>query len=275
MRILAVDDERLALLALERAIREAEPGCALTCFVSPAEALAHAAKEAVDVAFLDIEMDSMNGLGLAKRLKDIRGESNIVFVTGHSQYAVDAFSLRASGYLRKPVTAEDIHAELNNLRHPLPDAEKGVRIQCFGNFEIFVDGKPVHFHRSKAKELLAYLVSRSGAGVSKKELAGILWEDGEYNRITQSYLQTLIVEMLRALREAGAECIIIRKWNSLSVDTSLVDCDYYNFEKGEPKAVNAYRGEFMANYPWAEFVENWLDKKGGPRCCSFYLAIIL
>ncbi|MDL2267459.1 response regulator [Desulfovibrio sp. OttesenSCG-928-G15] len=263
MRILAVDDERLALLAMEQAIREADPDCELACFATPAEALAHAAKETVDVAFLDIEMDSMNGLGLAKRLKDIHGKTNIVFVTGYSQYAMDAFSLRASGYLQKPVTAQDVASELHHLRHPLPASEKkGVRIQCFGNFEIFVDGKSISFHRSKAKELLAYLVSRNGAGVSKKELAGILWEDGEYSRATQSYLQTLIAEMLRALNEAGAENIIVKKWNSLSIDTSLVDCDYYNFEKGDPKAVNAYRGEYMANYPWAEFIQHWLNKKG-------------
>ena len=261
MRILAVDDERLALLALKQAILGAEPGCTLACFATPGEALTYAAKEPIDVAFLDIEMDSMNGLGLAKRLKDINGKTNIVFVTGYSHYAVDAFSLRASGYLEKPVTAEDILAELNQLRHPLPGAEKGIRIQCFGNFEIFVNGQPVYFRRSKAKELLAYLVSRNGAGTSKKELAGILWEDGEYSRATQSYLQTLIAEMLRALHEAGAERIIVKKWNSLSVDTGLVDCDYYNFEKGDSQAVNAYQGEYMTNYPWAEFTESWLDKK--------------
>lgn len=261
MHIIAVDDERLALIALEQAIRNAEPACTLACFSTPAEAIAHAATQQIDVAFLDIEMGSTSGLELAKRLKDIHGETNIVFVTGYSQYAMDAFSLRASGYLQKPVMVEDIRAELHHLRHPLPESEKGVRIQCFGSFEIFVDGKPIHFHRSKAKELLAYLVSRNGAGVSKKELAGALWEDVEYSRSTQSYLQTLIAEMLRALSEAGAEHIIVKEWNSLSINPAVVDCDYYNFAKGNPNAVNTYRGEYMANYTWAEFTVGVLNTK--------------
>lgn len=124
-----------------------------------------------------------------------------------------------------------------------------------------MNGNPIHFHRSKAKEILAYLVNRKGAGVSKKELAGVLWEDTPYSRPVQSHLQKLVSEMTRALDEAGAGHIIVKNWNSLSLDTTAVNCDYYNFEKGDPKAVNAYRGEYIVNYHWAEFVSGWLHGK--------------
>lgn len=265
MRIMAVDDKTLALFALEQAIREAEPVCDIISFSSAREALEHAQNNLVDVAFLDIQMKAMGGLSLAKKLKDINGNTNIVFVTGYPQYAKDAFALRASGYLCKPVLAEDIANELSNLRHPIEEQDLGVRIQCFGNFEIFVDGNPIHFHRSKAKEILAYLVNRKGAGVSKRELAGVLWEDASYSRTAQSHLQTLTSEMTRALDEAGAGHIIVKKWNSLALDTAAVNCDYYNFEKGELSAVNSYRGEYMANYHWAEFVTGWLHGQSHDR----------
>ncbi len=254
MNMMAVDDERLALMALEEALKKAEPHCALAAFASAEAALLHAARTKVDVAFIDIEMGGMNGLELAKRLKELNGNANIIFVTGHPQYAPDAFLLRASGYLRKPVTPADITTELHNLRHIPQNDDSRIRIQCFGNFEIFAQGRPVHFHRSKAKEVLAYLTHKRGAAVSKKELAAILWEDAAYTRSTQSHLQTLIAEMMRALKEAGAAHIITKRWNELSLDVNAVECDYYGFIKGDATAVNSYQGEYMASYSWAEFM---------------------
>ena len=253
MNILAVDDDHLALLGLKQTILEVEPDCELYCAASSREALDHAAQNLIDVAFLDIEIDELDGLALAKRLKELHSQTNIIFVTAYAQYSLAAISLRASGYLCKPVQARDIIVELENLRHPLPEPPQGVRLQCFGNFEIFVDGRPLHFRRAKAKEVLAYLTDRKGASVPTKELSAILWEDGKYTRTRQSHLQMLIRELVRALEEARVGHILIRGWNSLALDMTAVDCDYFNFENGDPKGINAYRGEYMTNYSWAEF----------------------
>lgn len=49
---------------------------------------------------------------------------------------------RCSGYVLKPVTTEQIVRELDNLRHPIEEQPRAkVHMQCFGNFEVFVDGK--------------------------------------------------------------------------------------------------------------------------------------
>lgn len=210
MKIIAVDDEKDALQALDRAIKRIEPNREVACFDSAEDALAYAKKQKVDVAFLDIEMPEKNGLQLAKELKEIHGATNIVFVTGHSHYTGEAMGMRASGYVMKPINPKRVQEELENLRHPVTESEHKVRIQCFGNFEVFVDGKPVEFKRSKSKEILAYLVDRNGAAVKNKELAAILWEDQAYTRSMQSHLQTLIVEMLRALDAVGVKDIIIK-----------------------------------------------------------------
>lgn len=100
-----------------------------------------------DVAFLDIEMRGMNGLVLAEQLKTIKPKTNIIFVTGYSEHMGDAFKLLASGYLMKPVTPQDIMEQMENLRYPIGKAAnpKRVRAQCFGNFEVFLDGEPVQF----------------------------------------------------------------------------------------------------------------------------------
>jgi DNA-binding LytR/AlgR family response regulator len=114
MNIIAVDDDRLALDGLKNAIEKAMPETTLVCFNSPKKALEYAQINHIHIAFLDIEMGSMNGLHLAKYLKKINEKIKIVFVTAHSQYAVDAFALKASGFILKPVTAEAVREAVGN-----------------------------------------------------------------------------------------------------------------------------------------------------------------
>ena len=66
----------------------------------------------MDVAFLDIQTGDINGLQLAVELKKVKPDIHIIFVTGYSQYAVEAFSIHATGYLLKPVTEEAVSREL-------------------------------------------------------------------------------------------------------------------------------------------------------------------
>lgn len=262
MRIFAADDEPLALEMLAEAIAEVAPNALVNAFSTPSALLNFAAQQPGDVAFLDIKMGGMTGIALAKKLKDISPHINIVFVTGYEEYAREALSLRVSGYIIKPVTAMMIKEELMNLRRPLLPAPNALlRIKCFGNFEVFAkSGEKLYFNRTKAKELLAYLVYRSGASCSTKEIAAVLFEDSEYNRGKQDYAQKIISSMMRGLMDVGAERVIDRNHNSLSINTDLVDCDYYRFAQQDIAAVNAYSGEFMSQYGWAEFAIAYLDK---------------
>ena len=262
MILLAVDDERFALKDLEEALAEAVPGAQINGFLTPGEALEFAVSNPVDVAFLDIELGSMNGLELAKKLKDMNGATNIVFTTGFSDYAAEAFAMYASGYLLKPVRAKKIKEAMDHLRTPVGKAaEKGMRVQTFGNFEVFVNGYPLHFPRSKAKELFAYLVHKNGSGCSLKELTAVLFEDKEYNASLQNQMQTIVSVMMKTLQEVNMQDTVIKNFNSLSVDVSKIDCDYYRFLKWDTDAINSYTGEYMDNYSWAEFTAGFLDNK--------------
>ena len=59
--------------------------------------------------------------------------------------------------------------------------------------------------------------------------------------------------LLEQLEEAGIEEILEIKGGFLRVRTELLDCDLYRFLKNDPEAGNAYRGEYMEEYPWAIF----------------------
>lgn len=260
MNIIAVDDERLALENLLSVLQKVVPDSQIKGFNDPEDVLEYIKKNPCDIAFLDIEMYGMSGIELAKKVKDICANINIIFVTGYSSYAVEAMSMRASGYLLKPAGIEDVKNEIENLRiKPIEEKKYHIRIQTFGNFEIFVDGIPLKFGRAKSKEVLAFLIDRKGAGTSSAEIASTIWEDKPYDRSLKNQIQTVISDMMKTLKSVHAEEIIIKKWNSISVDASKFECDYYNFLKGDIDAINFYTGEYMSNYSWAEFTTGFLQ----------------
>ena len=262
LHIVAVDDEPLALGLLTRSILEACPSAQISQFQSGYDALAFLESNRCDVAFLDIHMRGIDGLTLAKKIKDLSPHCNLIFVTGYSEYATDALSMHASGYIIKPVSAEAVQAELEDLRHPvtlLPGVL--LRIRCFGNFEVFsADGEPVKFSRTKAKELFAYLVYRRGTSCSTRELAAVLFEDNTYSNKQMLYLQKIISSMMQTLKAYNAANIIHKSYNAISLNEELVDCDYYRFLKLDVPSINTYTGEFMTQYSWAEFVAGYLDR---------------
>lgn len=256
MKILCVDDELLALEMLEEAVREAQPDADVKAFRKQSELLAEAESGGCDIAFLDIHMRGMNGVELAKKLKELNPKMNIIFVTGFDAYTCDAMKLHASGYIMKPVTKEKIEEELADLRFPIePKSGAILRVQCFGNFDVFTpDGKPVHFERSKSKEVFAYLVHRRGSSCTVKEIAAALFEDEPYDLKQQAYLQKIFSAMMKSLKKIGAEKCVNKSYNSLSVNVDTLDCDFYRFTELDAGAVNAYQSEYMSQYYWADFL---------------------
>ena len=262
MKILLIDDEQLALEMLTDAVQEVCPSAELHPFRKPSEALAFLRENPCEVAFLDIQMRGMTGLDMAVKCKQMYPKINLIFATGYDIYTSEAMSMHASGYIMKPVTAEKVRYELENLRHPLinrPDAK--LRVKCFGNFDVTLpDGTPVQFARAKSKEMLAYLVYRRGAPCTIRELGAALFEDNVYDRKQQVYLQKIASSMMQTLKQYDLTSIIHKNYNSISLDTNAIDCDYYRFLELDLSAVNAYTGEFLSQYAWAEFMTGYLDR---------------
>lgn len=265
MKIIALDDEISALHILIRAIQEAVPDAKIKGYLTVTEAVNEVQINGFrpDVAFIDIEMPGMSGLKVGNKIKEICPQVNLVFVTGYSQYAINALKLRPSGYVMKPATKEKILAELDNLRNPpsRQEDDRIVKVQCFGNFEVFVNGEIVTFSRAKSKEYLAYLIERRGSSCSSAEVASVLWEDGVYNRSRQKQCQVFRQEMMKALKTFGIENIIIKGHNAMAVDITQFGCDYYDALQGDIIAINSFTGSFMEQYSWAEYVIGILEKK--------------
>ena len=147
------------------------------------------------------------------------------------------------------------------VAHPVLREDDGrLRVQCFGNFELFFGGLPLKFARSKTKELFAYLVNRRGAVCTVRELAAVLWEDQPDSTALQSHLRQLVKDLTDTMAAAGVTGVLAKGRGWLAVLPEAFSCDYYDFIQGDVQMVNAYMGEYMAQYSWAEFVVAYLDR---------------
>lgn len=248
MIAIAVDDERLMLGALAAAIKASPDISEVFQFSSCDDALAFVKENAVDVAFLDINMRGMGGLKLAEKIIAACPDCKIVFCTGYEEYAIPAFKLHASGYLMKPISAEDVQGEIDNIKR-VRHQEKPLTVKCFGNFEVYTKNEILQFKRLKTKELLAYLVDRKGAGMTAKQICAVLFPDDTDDAKNAAYLRQLVMDLKNTLKAAGAESALCHETPCYRVDLNLLNCDYIQYlETGRPE----FHGEYMTQYSWAE-----------------------
>ena len=259
MKAICVDDERLLMEDAVSMLKSLKIFDEVTGFVRSDEALKYLDRDQADLALLDIDMPGMNGLELALNIKNKCPETAIIFLTGYSEYAVEAFSVHASGYLLKPVSLDKLKADVEYaLSGKIKTASDHITVKTFGNFDVYVDGKPISFKMSKCKEMLAYLIDKQGTGVSRAEIFSVMWEDRLYDRKMQKQLDVYLRSLRESLKDYGIEEIFEMQKGALRVRPENFTCDAYLFFSGDSDAVNSYRGEYMNAYSWASMTESMM-----------------
>lgn len=251
MNVVVVDDERLVLAAETMAVKRVLPNAHVHSFQSSKEAVEFVEKNKVDIAFLDINVNGIAGIDMAKKMQIFNPKINIIFCTGYSEYSLDAHDLYCSAYLMKPVTDDKLKTALENLRHPLFEKIEGFYVRCFGNFEIFKDGEPISFKNKKTKELFAYLIDRRGAAVSTKEITTALYEDSN----KESYVRNLRSDLNNTFERLELSDALIRSGGDIGVNIQKIECDYFDYINGNKEL---FQGEYMSQYSFAEKTLGWL-----------------
>ena len=261
MRTLTVDDRRSVVNMMLRILDKIDPEGEHIGTTDPEKALKVIREKEVTAVYVDVEMPKINGIELARMMQEVKPETNIIFITGYQEYMPDAFELYASGYLMKPVDEDDVRKSLEHLRYKgEPIKTSAVRVQCFGNFEVFVGNTPMLFHRSKSKELFAYLIDRKGAACTNDMIIGNLWGDEPLTESLKSLQRTVISEMIKEFEQANIEGLFSKSKDGISGNTDMVDCDYYKYLDGDEKAIRRFKGEYMTQYEFAEETRNNLLK---------------
>ena len=256
MNAICVDDEAQVLAHTVACCQKLQLLENVRGFTRPRDALNWAAENPVDLALLDIHMPDMNGLKLAEQLRTLAPHLSIIFITAFGQYALEAFDVHPTAYLLKPLDEARLKREVEYaLAIRQAKTPTHIQVQTFGHFEILVDGKTLSFRRSKSKELLAYLVDRRGAGVTRQDAFAALWEDRVYDASMQKQMDVVIRSLRETLQKYGVGELFELKNRCLRIRPELIDCDLYRFLKGDRETVSAFFGEYMSQYAWAANTE--------------------
>lgn len=120
MKIIIIED-KLELNDTTHFIQKVAPTAELIGFSDPDKAFSYLTANQVEIIMLDVENGLWSGISFANKCKQIQPEINIIFITIHIGYVMDAWKLHASGYLLKPMKENDLCRELNDLRYPCND----------------------------------------------------------------------------------------------------------------------------------------------------------
>ena len=209
-------------------------------------------------------------LPIDSRDVDGKGVCKASALLGHLQEAVTQ-AAEHGGFSREVITREHgafwmLTRVWYRLERPLRWEEEltirtwhrgGRAATMYRDYDLLVDGEPVHFRSGKAKELMALCVYRDGRPVSIHEIVENLW--GE-NADGTGYRRT-IKELADTLRDYGAEEMFLRSRGSLRVRMDLADSDFQAFMSGDEDAICQFQGVFMQQYSWAEPMVCTLQEK--------------
>lgn len=232
MRVAAVDDEIHVLERFERMVSNF-PDVTLCGLFDTGDALLEYLKNnTLDVVFLDIEMHDKNGMQLSGELHEIDDNLEVVFVTAYKQYALEAFEHEAIDYITKPFTEERLAKTISRLqknKKPAIPIQKPY-MQCFGDFEVFLNGAALPWKHSKAKEILAYLVHKNGVPVSWEKIADAVWPEFDCEKAQSNFHATSYL-LRKFLEQHGLSHIFECKRGNYRILTNEIDCDAYTLEK--------------------------------------------
>ena len=261
MKAICADDELFAMQYTVRQLLQLPQIEEAKGFTRSREALDYLEGHPADLAVLDINMPEMDGIALAIRIKQMHPQTAILFLTAYREYAFDAFSVHPAGYLLKPVSLEELEAELSYaFKEEKSAPQSRIQARTFGEFELLADGNPVSFSRAKSKELLACLIDRQGGSITRAAAFAVLFEDEPYTRQRQKYMDVIIRSLKTTLDECGAGDILEMNRGGLRICPEKLDCDAYRFFSGDEEMVNSYRGEYMSSYTWASVMEAYMDR---------------
>ena len=124
VKVIIADDEPGILLLLRSILRELEGALVVGTAENANDAIKLVEEQCPDLAFLDIELPDMKGIELAEKMREIKPDLTIVYVTAHQEYTLDAFKLYAFDYILKPIDQERVKATFRRIQQMRKLTEK-------------------------------------------------------------------------------------------------------------------------------------------------------
>lgn len=250
MRAIIVDDEPVMVRFFLRECESFQELNIKGSFNSGDEALEFVKENQIEVAFLDVEMPGMTGLELAVKLREIRSDILIVFISAYD-YVWDSNRIGGDYYLVKPYDHEMMELMFERVKLLALRQKKKVYMHMFGTFTITYDGQPVPL-KGKSKEILAYIATFRGKEVSNQTIFSTLWEDRPYDHSGMSLYFHALKKLKDALEKNGLSELLISNTRGQMINVDMVDCDFYAWQDENTDVNERFRGDFLTEYSWSE-----------------------
>lgn len=273
MRVLLIDDEKLALDMLEVLLNRMNGIEIVGKYQNPELALQNLEKLKVEVIFLDMDMGGVHGIKFAERIMAACKHIEVIFVTAHPQFALDAFEVSAIDYLLKPVS-------FNRLTKAIAKAEEKLKMMelkkasgaetkketllafTMSNFRLIdFQQNIIKWRTKKVKELFIYLWHNRELAVHKARIIEELWPNTDVSK-AMVLLHTTIYQLRKALKEYGIEKPVTLLNDQYVLSVSLTS-DVHELEElfrlenmtaeDVEKVLELYTGDYLEEegYTWA------------------------
>lgn len=180
IRTVILDDDINSHKAAKAALRKYDDIDVIQCFQKSLDLFDFLKNEAVDLLFLDIELEDEFGLDVAKKIRKQYPHSLIVFFTGHASYAIDGYDFQPVSFLTKPINHEKLEKTIENVRERLAQNQKKresiqLMFKCMKGYQM-IRVKEIYYieHRNRKNYLITKDHEQRIANYTVKELEKML-----------------------------------------------------------------------------------------------------
>jgi transcriptional regulatory protein len=239
VNLLVADDENLELKVLEKTIKK--------FFLNELDIfMASNGKQAADIventdiniALLDIEMPGMNGIELAKLIREKNHNCIIIFITAYDrfEYAIEAMHIKAFDYLLKPWKEEKLTGLISEAISSIKEISSD-------------DGKNENLQDSQKSIIKKYIKENYKRDISAGDVAGILgYSDVYFSKIFKQLFDDTFINYLTNLRIEKAKVLLKDvSFNIKEVGASVGYTDSNYFTKVFKRAVGMSPSEYRGN----------------------------
>ncbi|CAN7747698.1 response regulator [Paenibacillus sp. LjRoot56] len=243
MKVILVDDEPAMHLILHKMLDKIPGVHVAGAFTDALSAVSFlSGNDDIGLAFVDISMKGENGMEFAAKMSESGSTMQVVFVTSHKDFALEAYELSVLDYLVKPVSKERLQRTVNRalsnwqlLRsQPLQDLASQdvgqVVITALGDFAVRNEAGRVKWISRKCTELFAYLVLYRGRRIPRSRLIADIY-GGMDQKGAENYLNTTVYQLRNSLEPLGMRGIVRSENDGYALELKDPFIDYVEFEK--------------------------------------------
>ena len=239
MNLLIADDENLELKVLEKTIKKFFLNELEIFMASNGKQAAQISDETeINIALLDVEMPGMNGIELAKLIREKNQNCIIIFITAYDrfEYAIEAMHIKAFDYLLKPWKEEKLTGLISEAISSIKEISSD-------------DGKSENLQDSQKSIIKKYIKENYKRDISAGDVAGILgYSDVYFSKIFKQLFDDTFINYLTNLRIEKAKVLLKDvSFNIKEVGASVGYTDSNYFTKVFKRAVGMSPSEYRGN----------------------------